>query len=165
MKKYLNSLNIIAIFISCICMVGLASLKTKPKSLIDKAVWLIGTWENNTNRGSIYESWEIINELELAGKSYMVKDKDTVVFETIKIVEEQNTLFYIPTVMDQNDQKPVRFKLKSHTDNEFIFENKQHDFPQVITYRKINSDSLVAEISGVKNGLQKGSRFAMSRFK
>ncbi|MDA4694100.1 hypothetical protein NY544_00095, partial [Enterobacter hormaechei] len=31
---------------------------------IDKAMWLIGTWENKTARGSIYESWKKINENE-----------------------------------------------------------------------------------------------------
>ena len=62
--------------------------------------WLIGTWENKTSTGSIYETWSKIRDNELSGKSYMVKGKDTVVFENVRLVQEQDRLFYIPTVKD-----------------------------------------------------------------
>ena len=61
-------------------------------------------------------------------------------------------LFYIPTVKNQNNGEPVSFKLVSGKNGEFVFENKQHDFPQRIIYRNPNPDSLYARIEGYQQG-------------
>jgi hypothetical protein len=135
------------------------------KSEIKKAEWLIGTWENKTQRGCLYETWTKISDDELSGKSYILKEKDTIVLETIRLVQEQNSLFYIPKVKNQNDDMPVRFTTKIVSDVELVFENPQHDFPQIISYTKINADSLVAEISGIKNGKERKQTFPMKRVK
>lgn len=132
---------------------------------IKKAEWLIGTWENKTPKGSIYETWNKTNDNEFSGKSYIIKEKDTIVFENIRLVQEQDGLFYIPTVKSQNDALPIRFAVKTISETELVFENKQHDFPQIISYTKITSDSLVAEISGIKNGKERKQEFPMKRLK
>jgi len=132
---------------------------------LNKAAWLIGTWENKTARGSMYETWGKLSDVEFSGKSYVLKERDTIVFETIRLVEEQGSLFYIPVVKKQNEGLPVRFALKTISETALVFENPQHDFPQRIAYTKINADSLVAEISGVKNGQQRRQTFPMKRIK
>jgi len=93
----------------------------------------------------------------------MIKGQDTIVLETISLKETNGTLYFSPTVMNQNDQKPIQFELTDLSDSSFVFENEKHDFPQKIAYRMITKDSLVAEISGKQNGELKGSRFAMRR--
>lgn len=138
---------------------------TKQPGDIGDAGWLIGTWENKTQRGSIYETWNKTNEKELSGKSYIVKEKDTIVFEHIRLVMEQGRLFYIPAVKNQNDGLPVRFAAKTISATELVFENAQHDFPQVISYTRISADSLVAEISGTRNGKERRQTFPMKRVK
>lgn len=93
----------------------------------------------------------------------MLRETDTVVFETIRLVEEDDHLAYIPTVGDQNDSLPVRFRSTAVAEGKLVFENKAHDFPQVISYLQINPDSLVAEISGTKNGTEQRRFFPMRR--
>lgn len=132
---------------------------------IKKAGWLIGIWENKTQRGSLFEAWSQLNENEFSGKSYMVKDKDTMVFETIRLLQEKEQLFYIPVVKNQNGGQPVRFALKSISENSLVFENPAHDFPQVISYTRIAPDSLLAEISGTRNGQPRSQRFPMKKVK
>ncbi|AIL44925.1 MULTISPECIES: DUF6265 family protein [Elizabethkingia] len=158
--------NSVKIFLSVIIVVSVVSswvhYYVKP---IDKAMWLIGTWENKTSRGSVYESWKKINESELAGKSYAVKGADTIIFETVQLKQEGNNLYYIPTVRNQNDGKPVSFKAYTITDYKMVFGNPEHDFPQSVSYTKVNADSLVAEISGVKNGNVRHQTFPMIRLK
>ncbi len=132
---------------------------------INKAQWIIGTWENKTKKGAIYETWGKINDNEFAGKSYIVKEKDTVVFESIRLVNEKDGVYYIPNVKNQNNDLPVRFAAKTISETELIFENPQHDFPQIISYTKIGTDSLVAKISGTKNGQQRQQTFPMKRVK
>lgn len=132
---------------------------------IKKAEWLIGTWENKTQNGSVYETWAKVSEIEFSGKSYMLKEKDTIVFETIRLIQMQNSVFYIPNVNNQNDNLPVQFIAKIVSDKDLVFENLNHDFPQIISYAKINDNALVAEIAGTKNGKERKQIFPMSRLK
>ncbi|ATL41889.1 DUF6265 family protein [Elizabethkingia sp. HX WHF] len=156
----------VKIFLSAIIVVSIVSswahYSVKP---IDNAMWLIGTWENKTSRGSVYESWKKINENELAGKSYAVKGADTIIFETVQLKQEGENLYYIPTVRNQNNGEPVSFKAYTITDHKMVFGNPEHDFPQSVSYTKVNADSLVAEISGVKNGNVRHQTFPMRRLK
>jgi len=155
----------INLFIGIVGFAVLCAWTIKQLSDIDNAAWLIGTWENKTPRGSIYETWSKASDNELCGKSYVVTQQDTIVFETIQLVQEQNGLFYVPTVKNQNDGLPVRFSTKTISETQLVFKNLQHDFPQIISYTKITSDSLIAEISGTKNGQDRKQTFPMKRVK
>lgn len=145
------------------------SLITRPDisqiqySQIEKVAWLVGTWENRTANGSIYETWKKTSEKELFGKSYRLEDNDTAVFETIQVIEKESSLFFIPTVKNQNNALPIEFSLKAISENNFAFKNPDHDFPQVISYTRITPDSLVAEVSGTENGAERKLTFSMRR--
>lgn len=152
-------------FITLVGLIILNAWTIKQKKDIQKAEWLIGTWENKTQKGSIFETWTKSGENEFSGKSYSVKDKDTIIFENIRLLQENKKLFYIPAVKNQNNGLPVRFAAKSISENQLVFENPQHDFPQIIAYTKITSDSLIAEISGTKNGQNRKQTFPMKRVK
>jgi len=153
------------LFFAVVIFSFLCALTVKQTNDLEKAEWLIGTWENKTPKGSIYETWGKTSDNEYSGKSYIVEEKDTIVVENIRLVQEQHTLFYIPTVKNQNDGLPVRFTTKTISETQLVFENPQHDFPQIISYTKIGADSLVAEISGIKNGQERKQTFPMKRVK
>lgn len=148
-----------------IVLANLCAFTTKQTNDIKKAEWLIGTWENKTLRGSIYETWSRESDNEFSGMSYIIKEKDTVVFENIRLIQEQDGLFYTPIVRNQNDGLPVRFASKTISETQLVFENQQHDFPQIISYVRITADSLMAEISGIKNGEERKQTFHMKRVK
>ncbi len=150
-------------FIAILGLIVLCAWTINQPTDIKKAEWLIGTWENKTPKGSIYETWSKVSDQEYSGKSYIVKEQDTMVFETIRLVQEEDELYYIPTVKNQNDDLPVRFMAKVISETQLVFENPQHDFPQVISYTKINADTLVAEISGTRNGQERKQTFPMKR--
>ncbi|OCK52951.1 hypothetical protein BA768_09940 [Chryseobacterium sp. CBo1] len=153
------------LFIAIIGLLLLCAWTIKQRDDIKKTEWLIGTWENKTLKGTIYETWKKISDNELSGMSYIVKDKDTIVFETIRLVQEQEVLFYIPIVKNQNDGLPVRFTAKLISKNQMIFENLQHEFPQIISYTNTDTNTLVAEISGTKNEQERKQTFPMKRVK
>ena len=115
---------------------------------------LKGTWTMNTSKGILNESWEIMNDSLLMGKSYEVQGKDTIPQEIVRLEFKEGNITYNPVVVDQNQQKPVVFKLASIRGNEFIFENKMHDFPQQIVYN-LGVDGLLASVSGATpNGIK-----------
>lgn len=132
-------------------------------SYTDSTRWLLGTWVNLTPRGAVYESWTQQADGSLAGKSYAIKGADTLVFETVLLAQEKDALYSIPTVPNQNQGQPVRFKGTLITADHLTFENPEHDFPQRITYTRIKSDSLVAEIYGTRNGQERKQTFPMKR--
>ncbi len=143
----------------------LAAWTLKDTNDIRHAAWLTGTWENQTPKGSIYETWIPVNDREFSGRSYIIKETDTMVFEDIRLVQEADGLYYIPAVKDQNDGLPVRFAAKTVSATQLVFENPQHDFPQTITYTRITADSLVAEISGSVRGRERKQVFPMKRLR
>ncbi|MGK4567578.1 DUF6265 family protein [Flavobacterium sp. 3HN19-14] len=103
------------------------------------------------------------NDSTLIGSSFFIQNKDTVFAEQIALEERDGELTYIPTVSEQNEGKPVAFKMTSSTKNQMIFENPSHDFPQKITYNLVGKDSLIAEISGIKGGTQSAETFKMKK--
>lgn len=142
-----------------------AQMPSGDKNSLDELSWLQGTWENKTARGRIYESWRRDGDTSLRGKSYMIRGKDTLVFERISLVLRAGELFYIPTVSDQNSGRAVSFRQSSIIAGHLVFENLQHDFPQKISYTLIGQDSLLAVISGMKNGKERAQLFPMKRMK
>ncbi len=135
---------------------------TRPQ--LRSAEWLLGTWAYRPAPGkSIYETWTRSGGETLSGVSYMLKEKDTLVFETVKLVQKNEQLLYIATVRQQNNGVPVAFASKTVSDTELVFENLRHDFPQQIRYAGVGADSLVAEISGVKNGTRRKQSYPMKR--
>ncbi len=132
---------------------------------LKNAEWLIGTWESKTESGNMFETWSKYSDKEFIGKSYLLIEEVPFILETLQLIQEQDSVFYIPTVKNQNDNLPVRFSLQSISDTELVFENLKHDFPQTISYFKKSQDSLVAVISGLKNGRIQKHLFPMHRVK
>lgn len=112
--------------------------------------WLIGKWKRAGKRNTIFEEWEK-KDATFVGKSYVDTGTELKISETLKINQESGETFYSPTVLNQNDGKPVSFKMLGSFENRFIFLNEKHDFPQKIVYRKMGEDSLKVQISGPMN--------------
>lgn len=153
------------LLITCSSLALLSACSAAHNSQLDKTEWLIGTWENKTPEGSLYEKWGKISETEFSGMSFVIDGQDTVVFETIRLVQEQGKLVYIPTASGQNGGQAIRFPLTKFSESKLIFENPTHDFPQFITYTKLAKDSLIAEISGSVDGKESKQAFPMRRLK
>jgi len=115
--------------------------------------WLIGTWKFVNNDGSImYEAWKKENDSLYTGHGYVIAGKDTVFSEKLALQQKGTDLFYIPTVSGQNNNQPVLFKFIEFNKGEYIFVNKEHDFPQRIIYKNPQPDFLCARIEGTQNG-------------
>ena len=114
--------------------------------------WLTGVWKINTGSGAIVESWEQINENLYKGKSVMVKGKDSTLQETLEISKKDTIWYYTSTVVGQNNNQPVSFKIIFFRFGEFISENPAHDFPQRIAYRRYLPMLMHASIEGNNKG-------------
>lgn len=133
--------------------------------LIDHTEWVLGTWELTTKKGKVYESWQKSSETQMDATSYLLKDRDSVVLETIKIIEDAGNLYYIPTVNGQNDGAAIIFRLRELTPSSFQFENLEHDSPNVIFYQQKSSHKLTAEIWNYEEGDTTKKEFHMTKLR
>lgn len=146
-----------------LAIVSCKNSEATEKDKIKTANWLLGKWETKTADGTLSESWKQLNDSTFQGKSFFIKDKDTLHFETITLQQKGEELFYNATVKGQNENKAVAFKMTVGTAKELVFENPKHDYPQKITYTQIKKDSLVAAISGIQLGKPSSEKFGMKK--
>lgn len=145
-------------------MVGHSAAAQQLNALLEPLKPLLGSWEMNSSEGRIIEVWKYDSPGKLSGKSYSIgKDKDSTLLEEVDIVEREGQLYYIPTVSGQNAGRPVEFTLKSRSGGIYVFENKEHDFPQRVCYHLQSSNELLAWIEGEKNGKTRKSEFRYRR--
>lgn len=157
MKKAILFLIIVLTFTSC--------FKSNEKSKIVVADWLLGKWENNSANGNLVEIWEKANDSLFNGKSFFIKEKDTLHSEQIKLEQKGEDLFYISTIKGQNNDEPVTFKHNIEIDKQLVFENPKNDYPQKISYSAIANDSLTIHISGVQQGKVSSAQYSLKKVK
>ena len=119
-------------------------------SCVDKTAseldFLVGTWKRDNK--DQFEVWEKNNALELIGNSYIIKDNQKTITETLVIKKIGGQFVYEATVPDQNEGRTVQFILNTETDSLFSFENDKHDFPKKIQYKKISDNQLKVIVLG-----------------
>ncbi len=155
----------IAVCIS-LCVITVSCQK-KEKGPLHVLEQIEGSWwmpvGENSGEGVIMEEWKKVNDTLYDGKSFDIINGDSTIYETIELVSSGNDIFYIPTMQDQNDRKPVPFKLTKQEKGKFTFENPEHDFPTTIIYDFQSDSVLNASISGTLNGEVKGMEFLYRR--
>jgi hypothetical protein len=131
------------------------------KTGLNKLDWFIGSWTGVTSESTFTETWQKVNDTLFTGQSYFIKGSDTLSSETISLQQHDTSVFYVPLVEGQNDNKPVHFRLTFSDSVNAVFENPEHDFPQKIAYQLKENDSLIATISGSIEGKIRSIRFPM----
>ncbi|SRX55519.1 DUF6265 family protein [Aequorivita sp. CIP111184] len=130
---------------------------------IDQLQWLLGTWTNEKGEEFSQESWSRENANTFTAFSFTQIADETVFAETMVLEEKADTLLLTVATANQNEEKPVTFKMISSDNGQFTFENKSHDFPKRITYSNPVKDSLHAWIEGTVNGEAKKVDFYFKR--
>ncbi len=118
-----------------------------------------------TKKGFLYEQWFMINDSLLQNKSYRVNGTDTIPQEAVQLKISGGAITYTSTVVNQNNQQPVIFTLVNKDNGKYIFENTAHDFPQQISYKLKDANTLDAGISGRINDQYREISFYFKREK
>jgi hypothetical protein len=162
------------IFLLLIVLIVLSSCKKEEKKIeintkkyiqLKKANWFIGNWENVSKEMQMKELWKKENDSCFSAVSFVTVQKDTIFYEKVSLVQRKDSLLYIVSVREQNKEKPVSFYMTKSSENQLVFENPKHDFPNKIEYNKITNDSMLAKIYGIKDGKEISEDFPMKRSK
>ncbi|MEP4534902.1 MAG: DUF6265 family protein [Cyclobacteriaceae bacterium] len=107
------------------------SCSTDQESISDLN-WMTGKWikESDSPVTTSIEVWEKTSETEMTGYGLTMEDGDTIFYERLQIIEEDNELFYLADV----GEGIVKFKLNESEHGKWAFENPEHDFPKRIIY-------------------------------
>lgn len=109
--------------------------------------WLLGNWmRTNEKKGKeTVENWNKVNDTTYSGIGFTLQNNDTIFKEKMNLMKVRGK--WNLTVTVSQDAAPIVFKGIEHNENEFICENKENDFPNIIKYWK-KGKNLNAEISG-----------------
>lgn len=166
MKQLLTIIAASFLFVSC----GDTSTEQKEeapeKTKLDQVSWLLGTWEMGFPDGHFSESWEQLNDTMLSGEGSMHSAEGQLMFtETLQLILDGGNLYYVPSISNQNEGKPIPFKEKEFTGDRVVFENLEHDFPQRIVYEKQTDSTVLAYIEGEVDGEMKKEEYPYTRAK
>jgi hypothetical protein len=114
---------------------------------IEQLGWLVGTWNRTNSKAGLsgHERWIIDASIGLKGYGVVMKGKDTVSVEKLRIVTGDDGLYYVADVIE--NPKPVYFKITEVSRDGFTCENPKHDFPKRIVYNR-ERNTLRATVSG-----------------
>lgn len=149
LKVFMERKLLLFVFFLVLSSGSSAQLKT---SLSDFG-FLKGSWSMNTSKGRIVELWKMNIDSGMDGISYAISSTgDSTLLETIKLYESAGSIYYEPTGNGAGNDSTVTFKLVSANNKIFVFENKNHDFPQRISYQLQSANKILAWIEGNVNG-------------
>jgi hypothetical protein len=106
--------------------------------------WMAGSWCGKDEDQVLEETWMMPAGGETIGTSRTISGGRIISFEFMRIAEFDGTQ---ALVAQPGGDEPVHFKRSDGGADWIRFENKEHDYPQRIEYRKAG-DGLRAEIGG-----------------
>jgi hypothetical protein len=146
----------------CLCFSARQSqAQQAAKPTVQALSWISGCWENTRGKRYNEEHWMKAAGNTMLGMSRTINDGRTREFEFLRIHEDKGDIYY---TSKPSGQPEASFKLISWKENEAVFENPTHDFPQRIIYRR-NGDAMQARIEGKMNGQERGVDFPFTRAK
>ena len=106
--------------------------------------WLEGRWCGSDDDQQLEETWFAPKQEETTGMSRTISGGRVISFEYMRIA----SLDGVQTLLAQPDgNPPTKFARTDGGERWIRFENKQHDYPQRIEYRR-EGEHLTAEIGG-----------------
>ena len=108
-----------------------------------------GTWKMISDKIEYYEEWRLINGSELIGIGFSIEKGDTVLSEELYVKKFADQWAYVAI---PKSQTITLFALTEYSKSKFIFENKEHDFPQRVIYEFTADGKLNAATEGTIEG-------------
>ena len=121
--------------------------------------WLQGCWQMTAGDRVVDEQWMAPRAGVMLSTGRTARGTTLVEYEWVLLREKDGTLEY---EAHPSGQSSAVFTSRSATDNEVVFENPTHDFPQRVGYRR-DKDSLLAWVEGNAGGKPRRVEFPYRR--
>lgn len=128
---------------------------------VEQLHWLSGCWASDGAEKGSGERWTSPAGGAMFGIARTIRGGRLSGFEYLRIVEtDEDSLVLIAS---PSGQATAEFTLRRLDDSEVVFENPDHDFPQRIVYRLIDSNHLLGRVEGRAEGNDVRIDFPMTR--
>jgi uncharacterized protein DUF6265 len=130
--------------------------------------WLTGRWlavrpaKPGAAPIKIREEWNKAHDGTMMSLGTTTRN-DTIIDSELAVIRESGK--YLVYEAHPRNQESAVFHSIEVSDSTAVFENRQHDFPQRIGYRRFGADSLLAFIEGTQKGKPKRVEFPYHRVK
>lgn len=147
------------------CVLVLAALVASSASAetaigIQRVAWLSGCWEAVSPQRTVEEQWMAPRGPCMVGAGRTVRGDSLSEYELVIVREAGDRLAY---EAHPSGQATATFVSIIATESTVVFENRDHDFPQRVGYRRIGLDSLLAWIEGNREGKERRVEFPYRR--
>ena len=133
-------------------LLSLAFINCTAQTNMSQLNWMCGDWNFTTKNTKVHEHWEKKSDSLFSGFSFSIQGIDTVSSEHIEMLMVNKQVQYRVTVKEQNKGETIPFLMMSCNADSVVFENRLHDFPQRIIYKKVDATKMIAAIEGpIKN--------------
>jgi len=122
-----------------------------PADEVDRLAWLAGTWTSTKDGVTVSEVWHAPSNGAMGGVGQTNRPGRRAFIEHMKITAEPAGVTFTAIT---SGQAPTPFVLIRSADGEVVFENKAHDFPQRVIYRRCGQDLCARAEGTVKGKLQ-----------
>lgn len=136
-----------------------------PTKRIDFSI-LAGHWTKKGQYATVAESWEAREDGYWLGSVYRIEEGDSTLLEALQLEPRGDSSYaYVARIIGQNDEKAIPFLLSTYLpDSLFEFENSGHDFPQRISYRLPDANTLEITL-GILADTSKNKVFVFNRYR
>jgi hypothetical protein len=144
-----------------LAMLLAAQVYAAPPSAVDYLKWLAGCWTLNQSGSVIEEQWMAPSGGVMLGMGRTVEQNGALrEFEFMRIIQTHTSLAF---VAQPSGQAETTFPLLLLSEMDAVFENRDHDFPQRVIYRRLGPDTVTARIEGEIDGQPKAIDFPYKR--
>jgi hypothetical protein len=144
--------NKMKILVSIVVMFALSFCAEESMTGLGTFEWILGEWISDDGKNITKEVWEKISSKTFEGEGVTLSKADKAIInkEALRLVVMSGEIYYLAKV--SHNEYPIAFKLTSFTDSTLVFENRMHDFPKIIEYKRINKNRINVMVGNEKNG-------------
>ena len=145
----------------CSCNTNLENSFMENKNYLEELNWIEGFWIDTTTFSSLstpkkpFEYWKWYED-SIVGLGGTINELDTLVTENILIKQIDTSLIYIVRVKGKS---MLSYNMEYNQADSISFENKAHDFPSKISYKK-QSKTLLNYLHGVSYEMERKLKFS-----
>jgi len=142
---------------------GLVAGTQAPPGQLSDFKFMAGCWRGAAGEGSVIEEYYTAPTANvMLGVTRYLRGDRVIGFEFTSIVREDSAIIVTPR---PEGQKPVPFRVIRLAEGSAVWQNPNHDFPRLVSYRRLAGDSIIARIEGPGPGGTRSEEWRMGRMR
>lgn len=151
-----------SLFAALLATAGAVAQDTSAETVtIEQLNWLAGCWRYDGRDDGSVEHWLPPAGGAMLAVTRVIRDDRMVSYEFLRVEETRDGSLRL--IAAPVGQAVTAFALAAIEARAVVFENRQHDFPQRISYRLIDDDRLIARAEATTDDGDTGIDFPMTR--